>query len=141
MRKPSSPPPAAQPAEPAWAAAFQRSPCPVTNMLDILGDKWTLLVVRDLMFGKRTFGEFLESPEGIPTNILAERLKRLERAGLVSKTPYQQRPVRYAYALTEKGSDLRPVLRAIARWGNKHIPGTWVPGKDVSLPQTDGSKA
>ncbi len=70
-----------------------RSPCPIANTLDILGDKWTLLVVRDLLFlGKRLYGEFMQSGEGIPTNILADRLKRLEETGLVTKEPYQSNP-------------------------------------------------
>lgn len=103
---------------------LERSPCPVASTLDILGDKWTLLVVRDLMLGKSTYSEFQKSPEGIPTNILAERLKRLLQAGIIRKTPYQQRPVRYAYKLTEKGLGLRPVLEAMIDWGNAYIPGT-----------------
>lgn len=108
-------------------AEFKRSPCPISNTLDILGDKWTLLVIRDLFLGKRLYGEFTESPEGIPTNILADRLKRLEAAGLVKKEAYQERPVRYAYSLTRKGGDLLPVLNEIIRWANRHIPGTVKP--------------
>jgi DNA-binding HxlR family transcriptional regulator len=101
-----------------------RSVCPITNTLDILGDKWTLLVVRDMFVGKKTYGEFLASPEGIPTNILAERLKRLEQHGIIDKTPYQQSPVRYAYQLTSKGQQLSPVINAIIEWGLDNIPGT-----------------
>jgi len=108
------------------AKPFARSACAVANSLDILGDKWSLLVVRDLLHGKRTYGEFAHSAEGIPTNILAERLKRLESAGIVTRTPYQQRPVRYAYTLTPKGSALGEVLLAFVRWGKQHIPGTVV---------------
>ena len=101
-----------------------RSSCPVACSLDLLGDKWTLLVVRDLLLGKTTYTQFQKSPEGIPTNILAERLKRLQTAGIIEKSRYQERPVRYAYHLTEKGRDLRPVLSAMIDWGNKYIPGT-----------------
>ncbi len=101
-----------------------RSPCPVACSLDLLGDKWTLLVVRDLLLGKTTYTEFQNAPEGIPTNILAERLKRLQAAGIIEKSRYQERPVRYAYQLTKKGRDLRPVLSAMIDWGNKYIPGT-----------------
>jgi DNA-binding HxlR family transcriptional regulator len=108
------------------AKPFARSACAVANSLDLLGDKWSLLVVRDLLHGKRTYGEFAHSPERIPTNILAERLKRLESAGIVTRTPYQQRPVRYAYTLTPKGSALGEVLLAFVRWGKQHIPGTVV---------------
>ena len=89
-----------------------------------MGDKWSLLVVRDLLYGKRTYGELANSPERIPTNILADRLKRLEGAGIIVSTPYQQRPMRYAYTLTPKGSALGDVLLAFVRWGKKHIPGT-----------------
>src|SRR5271168_4961621 len=75
-----------------------RSPCPVACSLDLFGDRWTLLVIRDLFWGKTRFGEFEASPEGIPTNILAERLQRLEAAGLVGRKAYQSNPPRYAYA-------------------------------------------
>jgi DNA-binding HxlR family transcriptional regulator len=109
-------------------AAFKRSPCPIANTLDLVGDKWTLLIARDLLFfGKRQYREFAASPEGIPSNILADRLKRMETEGLIEKTPYQDNPVRYAYALTPKGADLRPVLVALIEWGNRHIPGTYRP--------------
>jgi len=106
------------------AKSFARSACAIANSLDILGDKWSLLVVRDLLHGKRTYGELADSPEGIPTNLLADRLKRLESAGIVTSTPYQERPVRYAYTLTPKGSALGEVLLAFVHWGKKHIPGT-----------------
>lgn len=101
-----------------------RSPCPIANALDILGDKWTLLVIRDLFGGKSTYGEFQSSPESIPTNILANRLKRLAGHGLIDKTPYQQRPVRYAYQLTDKGRSLGPLLKEMTQWGLKNIEGT-----------------
>ena len=101
-----------------------RSKCPVSCVLDLLGDKWTLLLVRDLLLGKATFTEFQQSPEGIPTNILAERLKRLLAAGIIEKLPYQKRPVRYRYQLTRKGSDLYPVLSAMIDWGNRYVEGT-----------------
>ncbi|MGH8396755.1 MAG: winged helix-turn-helix transcriptional regulator [Gammaproteobacteria bacterium] len=101
-----------------------RSACAVANSLDILGDKWSLLVVRDLLHGKHTYSELSRSPERIPTNILADRLRRLESAGIVTSTPYQQHPVRYAYTLTPKGRALGDVLLAFVRWGKQHIPGT-----------------
>lgn len=104
--------------------SFARSPCAVANSLDIVGDKWSLLVVRDLLQGKHTYKELADSLEHIPTNILADRLRRLEGAGIVSSTPYQQRPVRYAYTLTAKGKELGDVLLAFVRWGKRHIPGT-----------------
>src|SRR5712692_4980605 len=81
------------------AAPALRSRCPVACSLDVLGDRWTLLVIRDLFAGKSRFGEFVASPEHIPTNILSERLKRLERAGLISSTAYSQHPLRFDYHL------------------------------------------
>jgi DNA-binding HxlR family transcriptional regulator len=105
----------------------KRSSCPVACALDIAGDKWTLLVVRDLLRGRSTYGELAASDEGIPTNILADRLKKMEASGLVVATPYQAHPVRYRYALTGKGRGLGEVLAAIALWGRKHIPGTRIP--------------
>jgi DNA-binding HxlR family transcriptional regulator len=115
------------------AKPLARSACAVANSLDILGDKWSLLVVRDVLHGKRTYGELARSPEGIPTNILADRLKRLESAGIITSSPYQERPVRYAYTLTPKGRALGEVLLAFVRWGKQHIPGT------VALHQGPGS--
>jgi DNA-binding HxlR family transcriptional regulator len=105
---------------------FERSPCPIANVLDVLGDKWSLLIVRDLFLGKIRYGEFAESMEGIPSNILANRLKRLEMAGVVEKTVYCSKPVRYQYGLTGKGRDLLPVLETMTHWARKHIPGVRV---------------
>lgn len=103
---------------------FRRSACPIAGTLDVVGDKWSLLVIRDLLHGKRTYGELADSPEGIPTNLLADRLKRLEDAGIIVSAVYQERPVRYAYALSEKGKALGDVLLALVRWGKRYIPGT-----------------
>lgn len=103
---------------------FERSVCPITTVLDILGDKWTLLVIRDLVLGKRRYQEFMSSPEKIASNILANRLKRLEAGGLVTRRAYQENPARYEYVLTKKGKGLEPVLEAIIVWGQKHYPGT-----------------
>src|SRR5687768_6482078 len=101
-----------------------RSACPVACALDIVGDRWTLLLVRDLLLGKTRYGEFLASPEKIPTNILAERLKRLERAGIVRRTAYSERPPRFAYELTEAGRGLGRAVDALAVWGLDQFPGT-----------------
>jgi DNA-binding HxlR family transcriptional regulator len=101
-----------------------RSRCPVACSLDILGDRWTLLVIRDLFAGKSRFGEFAASPEHIPTNILSERLKRLERAGVIASAPSSEHPPRYDYHLTERGRELSPVVDAIAVWGLAQFPGT-----------------
>lgn len=111
---------------------LQRSECPVTNTLDLIGDKWTLLIIRDMLFlKKKSFNEFWESAEGIATNILTDRLKRLEEYGIIEKRPYQKAPVRYEYILTRRGEDLRPLLMEMIRWGNTYIEGTVVPPKEA----------
>jgi len=102
-----------------------RSNCPIANILDWIGDRWTLLVVRDLLlFRKVRYKDLAGSRERIPTNLLADRLKRLEEAGIVEKRAYQERPVRYEYRLTARGADLLPVLREMVGWANRHISGT-----------------
>ena len=105
----------------------RRSRCPVACTLDVLGDRWTLLVVRDLIRGKRRFAELVESPERIPTNILTDRLKRLVSLGVVKSRRYSDHPPRVEYQLTAKGEDLRPVLRAMVEWGVKHAGGRMPP--------------
>ena len=107
------------------SANCKRSPCPVACMLDVLGDKWTLLVVRDILFGKHTFKELQQSPEKIPSNILADRLKRLHQEKIIERALYQERPKRYAYNLTEKGLDLKPVMQSLISWSNKYNPDTY----------------
>jgi DNA-binding HxlR family transcriptional regulator len=102
----------------------RRSDCPVACALDIVGDRWTLLVVRDLLGSKRRYGDFLASAEKIPTNILADRLKRLERAGLIARVPYSTRPPRVEYHLTPGGRKLGRAVDALATWGLTHCPGT-----------------
>jgi len=82
--------------------------------------------VRDLLRGRRTYGELAAAPEKIPTNILADRLRRLKEGGMVRADLYQKRPARYAYSLTEKGLGLKEVLTALARWGTRNLPGTRV---------------
>jgi DNA-binding HxlR family transcriptional regulator len=96
----------------------------VACTLDVVGDRWTLLLIRDLFGGKHRYGEFLTSPERIPTNILADRLKRLEHEGLVERVPYREHPPRVEYSLTAKGRALGPVVEALADWGLQHLPGT-----------------
>lgn len=101
-----------------------RSVCPVACALDIFGDRWTMLVVRDLAFGKSRFGDLARSPEGIATNILAERLARLEARGLVERVAAPEHAGRHTYRLTDAGRSLAPILDAIADWGLASIPGT-----------------
>lgn len=111
-----------------------RSMCPIANALDFLGDKWTLVIVRDMLqHGKRTYSDFSLSSEAIPTNILAQRLKRLEKCGFVTKEPYQAKPPRFRYVPTAKTEDLRPVLAAMSRWSHTHIPGTTVSSSKPSV--------
>ncbi len=105
-------------------AANRRSPCPVACGLDLFGDKWTLLIIRDLILGRSRFKDFIESPEGIPTNILSDRLERLRDGGVVEHIPAADGSKRLAYQLTDKGLALRPVLRAMRDWGLKWEPGT-----------------
>ena len=116
---------------------LRRSTCPAACALDVAGDRWTLLIVRDLLRERDTYGKLAASDEGIPTNILADRLKKMEEAGLITAEPYQERPVRWRYALTEKGRDLGEVLGAMARWGKKHVKGTIVPPE---FRRTNGKK-
>jgi DNA-binding HxlR family transcriptional regulator len=105
-------------------AGARRSLCPVACALDVVGDRWTLLVIRDLFGGKRRYGDFLASAEKIPTNILADRLKRLEREGLIARVPYSTRPPRVEYHLTPEGRELGRAVDALATWGLNHCPGT-----------------
>ncbi|MEM1152602.1 MAG: helix-turn-helix domain-containing protein [Pseudomonadota bacterium] len=92
--------------------------CPTSLALDLFGDRWTLLVIRDLMFlGKRRYGEFLASHESISTNILADRLKKLLQQGLIEKFPDPNSARTAVYLLTESGLDLYPIMLEIMRWG------------------------
>lgn len=102
----------------------RRSECPIACLLDLIGDKWTLLVLRDIFFGKHHYEEFLKSPEGIATNILSSRLKHLQATGLIIRTQ-SEKDGRYArYDLTNKGLSLHPILEGMACWGLKNLPGT-----------------
>lgn len=92
--------------------------------LDLFGDRWTLLVVRDLILGRSRFKDFAASPEGIPTNILSDRLERLVEHGVIEQVPAADGSKRLAYALTEKGLALRPILRAMRDWALEWEPGT-----------------
>ena len=94
--------------------------CPVARSLDVIGDRWTVLVLRDLVLGRGKFKDLLESLGGISPNLLAQRLKLLEEQAIVERVFYSDHPPRAEYRLTEKGNDLIPVLRAIAEWGYKY---------------------
>ena len=101
-----------------------RSPCPVAATLDLIGDKWTLLVIRDLFAGKTRYKDLCASPEGIATNILAARLQKLLDAGLVSATNSEARAGAVDYHLTTRGRSLLPVLIAMKDWGLANVEGT-----------------
>ena len=98
-----------------------RSDCPVASTLDIIGDRWTLLIVRDLFKGKKRYNEFLESAEKIPSNILASRLKTMTELGIIERKIYSERPPRYEYGLTENGEKLGEIVKLLYQWGNKNI--------------------
>jgi DNA-binding HxlR family transcriptional regulator len=95
--------------------------CPVAKSLDILGDRWTLLIVRELFFGRTRFAEFQARLPGIPTNLLGDRLKQLEESGIVARRFYSQHPPRAEYVLTEKGRALDRTLGALAEWGDRYL--------------------
>lgn len=103
--------------------ANRRSECPVACTLDVIGDRWTLLVIRDIFKGKKRYNDFLASPERYPTNILANRLKRLEEEAIIEKNLYNEHPPRSEYILTDKGLELGKVLEAMYHWGSKNILG------------------
>ena len=103
----------------------RRSDCAISGTLDLVGDRWSLLIVRDLLLdGELRFGDLAAADESVPTNTLTDRLRRLEGCGIVEREPYSERPPRHRYRLTERGRDLGPVLDAMADWGVKHLPGT-----------------
>lgn len=104
--------------------SLRRSPCPVACSLDIFGDKWTLLVIRDLLLGRSRFKEFAASPETPPTNILTERLTRLTAHAIVEKIPSPDGSKHHAYRLTKKGLALRPLIEALKDWALRWEEGT-----------------
>ena len=99
------------------AASERRSPCPVACTLDIIGDRWSLLVIRDLFLGRTRFKDFTAAPEGIPTNILSERLERLLVHDIVNQIPAADGTKRLAYELTEKVRALVPLIKSMRDWG------------------------
>jgi DNA-binding HxlR family transcriptional regulator len=104
-------------------SAAHRSGCPINLTLEVLGDKWSLLILRDMMFGnRRHFRELLRSEEGISTNILADRLKLLLEEGMITKADDPSHKQKSIYSLTDKAIDLLPVLAMIGDWGTRHLP-------------------
>jgi len=112
----------------------RRSDCPINFALELFGDPWSLLIIRDIVyFGKKTYGEFLASEEGMATNILASRLAHLEHQGLLVKKLSEQDKRKEEYVLTEKGLDLIPVLVEMANWSAEHDPRTAAPAAWIAL--------
>ena len=102
---------------------IRRSHCPIASALDLFGDRWTLIFVRDLPAAKARFVHLAAAPERIPTNILSDRLRELERTGVVGRSAYPSKPPRFEYRLTAKGRELLPILEAMATWSKRHDPG------------------
>lgn len=97
--------------------------CPIARSLDIVGERWTLLILRDLvMFGPRRFQDFQQRLSGASPNTISDRLKTLEDAGIIERRLYETHPPRAEYRLTDKGAALRPVLKALREWGERHAP-------------------
>jgi DNA-binding HxlR family transcriptional regulator len=120
----------------------RRSDCPISSALDLFGDKWSLLVMRDLLFrNKSHYREFFRSEEGIATNILADRLARLEVADLIEKTNDDPRSGKQAYVATSKGKDIIPLLLEIMLWSAKHDPHTRAPDVLIAELKKDRAKA
>ena len=122
--------------------ADQRSGCPINLTLEVVGDKWSLLIIRDMIFGnRRHFRELLtKSEEGIASNILADRLKRLLEQGIISKADDPSHKQKAVYSLTEKGIELLPVLAQMAVWGRKYLPVTEELGVRAQLLEEGGPK-
>ena len=106
----------------------KRSGCPIATTLDVIGDKWTLLIIRDIgLFNKHKNKDFQDAGEKIPTNILADRLKSLVSYNLVEKKQYQDNPPRYEYHLTSAGNDMIPIIQAMALWAAQYVKGVKIP--------------
>ena len=119
----------------------RRSDCPINFALEIFGDPWSLLIIRDIVyFGKKTYGEFLASEEGMATNILASRLAHLEHQGILVKQLFEKDKRKEEYVLTEKGLDLIPVLVEMANWSAQHDPHTAAPPAWIALMNVEREK-
>jgi len=119
----------------------QRSCCAIANGLDLLGDRWSLLIIRDLMFtNRREFGHFLNAGEGISTNILSERLERLQQADIIRKEPHPNHGKKFVYQLTDKGIKLAPAVIEFALWGCEAIEGAGFPRVVMELANNDREK-
>ncbi len=118
-----------------------RSACPLSSALDILGDRWTLLVIRDMMFfSKHEYGEFLSGPEGIATNILADRLQSLLQMDIIKFLPHPQHKSKKIYYLTQKGKDLLPLVVEMLIWGGTYNPSPNLPKEKFELIKSSPKK-
>lgn len=104
------------------APAISQLDCSVARALEVVGERWALMIVRDAFYGVRRFEDF-QHDLGIARNTLTDRLRRLVEQGVLERVPYEERPPRYEYRLTEKGKDLLPVMLSMMRWGDKWHPG------------------
>lgn len=104
-----------------------RSGCPIASALDIVGDRWTLVILRSMAIGAKSFSDLARQPERIASNILSDRLARMEAAGLITADRPKRGSIRGAYAITPKGAELLPVIQSLARWGERHIADRWHP--------------
>ncbi len=112
----------------------KRSECPISRSLDLFGDKWSLLIIRDIVFkGFRFYNEFLDSGEGIATNMLSDRLKKLELNGFIISKKYKQLKTKKIYQLTEAGIGLIPILLEMMAWGFKHDDTLLIPDNEVGI--------
>ena len=103
------------------ARSYRLKTCPVARTLDLIGERWTILILRDLLLqGARRYQDFQESLAGIAPNTLSARLKDMEARGLISRRMYSEHPPRLEYELTDKGRSLGPILKALREWGQKH---------------------
>lgn len=101
---------------------YEGQECAIAATLEVVGERWTLLILRDILRGNRRFDQ-LQDGLGLARNVLSNRLARLTDEGIIERRPYQERPQRFEYFLTEKGLDLWPVLVAMLGWGDKHVYG------------------
>jgi DNA-binding HxlR family transcriptional regulator len=114
-------------------AKTPKSHCPINFALETFGDRWTLLIIRDILFmGKRYYGDFVSSEEGISTNILADRLNLLEKKGFVQKHDDEKHGSKYIYQPTQKAIDLIPMLLEMILWSAKHDPATGAPKEFIT---------
>lgn len=103
------------------ARSYRQKSCPVAKTLDVIGERWTILILRDLLLqGPRRFQDFQESLAGVAPNTLSARLKDLEAGGLIARHAYSEHPPRLEYRLTEKGKSLGPVMKSLRDWGQRH---------------------